>query len=152
MGPQPWGIFLLTLNTDDFLNDTADDKDSQDDGDAQDDGEGQDDGDGQGEGEQVREGEGNLDSDEGEGEGEGNGGVDDLVDRRVDAILRGTQGLEEDRAQYQLRDFAKMLTRGGFSGKVEEQEQECIRRMIFGYEFVSSKRIVSFQPFLCSNY
>jgi len=59
--------------------------------------------------------------------------------------LDGTSGLDEGRDQYDIRDFSQMVSRGGFRGKVADQEQESLRRMIFGYCLVSRGHMVRFK-------
>lgn len=60
-----------------------------------------------------------------------------MVQKKVDFILDGTRGLEDDREQYNLHDCVLMVSCGGYCSKVADQEAGSkpvsIMRMVHYY-------------------
>lgn len=67
---------------------------------------------------------------------------EEMVQGLVEAVLDGDLAFDEDRYQYDIKDFLRMVTNGGYKGKVEVQERDCLKSMIFAYEVVSTERVV----------
>lgn len=82
------------------------------------------------------------DDEEGRGEKE-----EEVVKKLVEAALDGDLAFDQDRVQYNIHDLVRMIANGGYKGKVEDQERESLRSMIFGYQVASREKVVRIQIF-----
>ncbi len=77
-----------------------------------------------------------------------NGGDDEATDasvrQRVREIFLDTEDDGDGYSRYTLTDFFNMAVRGGYKGKVRDEEQEAFRRMVIGYNLVPGALLVRF--------
>ncbi|KAE9387619.1 hypothetical protein BT96DRAFT_1004939 [Gymnopus androsaceus JB14] len=76
-------------------------------------------------------------------EDEGQDGDDpaDIIEGGIEQLLTGLSEWldepEDNRRQYSIVHFSRMVDRGGYLGSVHAQELESLRHMIFGYHLTS---------------
>ncbi|KIK52454.1 hypothetical protein GYMLUDRAFT_49858 [Collybiopsis luxurians FD-317 M1] len=56
------------------------------------------------------------------------------IDELVDMIFAGTEDVGDGIIRYDLQDLRDMILKGGYKGKVVDEEREAFRRMIIGYD------------------